>query len=165
MAGAGSATGCNSRAGEADGVGSESPTALPENEDGFAERRPGTRPIPAPALRTRSPLLPLQGSNPWGRGKLWPEPSLSIPQNRKSSDMDSLKKMETVEDARVALVSVAPAVVFYTADGMLRIEMAPLEAWRLRNLLDSLLARFSENEFEAQAEAEFVRDCSSPSSS
>jgi len=34
------ATGCNSRAGEARGAGSESPTALPENEDGPAGRRP-----------------------------------------------------------------------------------------------------------------------------
>jgi hypothetical protein len=30
-----SATGCNSRAGEAEGAGSESPTVLPESEDGL----------------------------------------------------------------------------------------------------------------------------------
>lgn len=38
------ATGCNSRAGEARGAGSVSPTVLPENEDGLAERRPANRP-------------------------------------------------------------------------------------------------------------------------
>lgn len=36
-------TGCNSRAGEAASVGVESPTMLPETEDGLAERRPAKR--------------------------------------------------------------------------------------------------------------------------
>lgn len=34
------ATGCNSRAGEAHGAGSESPTVLPENEGGPTEEAP-----------------------------------------------------------------------------------------------------------------------------
>lgn len=52
------ATGCNSRAGEARGAGSESPTVLPENEDGSAGRRPAISDRPTDGSEARQ-MLPL----------------------------------------------------------------------------------------------------------
>jgi hypothetical protein len=72
---------------------------LPENADGDAERPPGTCPIPAPAFRIETwPSLPQPlelGS--WGRGKLWPEPSLTSLQRGNEREE---RLVETVERRR-----------------------------------------------------------------
>lgn len=78
------ATGCNSRADEAQRRGKrKSLSALSENQDeGEANGPSGTCPIPAPAFRTWPMLSRLHGLCSWGRGKLWPEPSLTSLQER-----------------------------------------------------------------------------------
>lgn len=60
------ATGCNPRAGEARGAGSESPTVLPENEDGRAERCPAN-------ATDRTTVLVAANAPPalWGHLALW----------------------------------------------------------------------------------------------
>ena len=79
------ATGCNSRADEAQRRGKrKSLSALSENQDeGEANGPSGTCPIPAPAFRTWPMLSRLHGLCSWGRGKLWPEPSLTSLQKRR----------------------------------------------------------------------------------
>lgn len=82
------ATRCNSGAGDAAGEGSESPTALPESEDGLLRGvLPSDRPTDGSSHRH---CFPAPWVSSWGRGKLCLlPPSFGF----KTLELDSLKDL------------------------------------------------------------------------
>lgn len=58
--------------------------------------------------------------------------------------------MVVVENAEVACVTVTPAICFDADGETYRIELSPLELWRLRMFVDLLLTRYSDRDFEEE---------------
>lgn len=133
---------------KAEGAGSESPTVLPESEDGLPRgvlhKRPTDRRFKlCVALPAFLVLWNLEGRGSYADSL----PSLGF---KTLEFQQEGRKMITIENAEVACVTVKPAICFDANGDTYRIELSPLEVWRLRQFADLLLSHYPNRDFEAE---------------